>query len=146
MCLPDFSHGSWEFTVRSTPCRSKTNGIAERAVRRVKEGTSAILHGGPIPRNVAVFCAMCKTSPHTGKLQNERRFGEPFFGPVIPCVSMVEHQSISAMSRVRLHQFGKKGPSGHLHWICAEWREASGTEIFWVQTVRKCKTWTRQRQ
>ena len=31
-------------------------------------------------------------------------------------------------------------------WMCAEWRKASGTEIFWVQTVRKCKTWTRQRQ
>ena len=28
---------------RSTPSRSETNGIAERAVRRVKEGTSAVL-------------------------------------------------------------------------------------------------------
>ena len=27
----------------STPHRSETNGIAERAVRRVKEGTSAVL-------------------------------------------------------------------------------------------------------
>ena len=33
---------SWnQFT--STPHRSETNGIAERAVRRVKEGTSAVL-------------------------------------------------------------------------------------------------------
>ena len=31
----------------STPHRSETNGIAERAVRRVKEGTSAVLsHSG----------------------------------------------------------------------------------------------------
>ena len=29
--------------VRPTPHRSETNGIAERAVRRVKEGTSAVL-------------------------------------------------------------------------------------------------------
>ena len=33
---------SWNHCT-STPHRSKTNGIAERAVRRVKEGTSAVL-------------------------------------------------------------------------------------------------------
>ena len=36
---------SWNHCT-STPHRSETNGIAERAVRRVKEGTSAVLlHG-----------------------------------------------------------------------------------------------------
>ena len=33
---------SWNHCA-STPHRSETNGIAERAVRRVKEGTSAVL-------------------------------------------------------------------------------------------------------
>ena len=33
---------SWNHCM-STPQRSETNGIAERAVRRVKEGTSAVL-------------------------------------------------------------------------------------------------------
>ena len=33
---------SWNYST-STPHRSETNGIAERAVRRVKEGTSAVL-------------------------------------------------------------------------------------------------------
>ena len=33
---------SWKHCT-STPHRSETNGIAERAVRRVKEGTSAVL-------------------------------------------------------------------------------------------------------
>ena len=33
---------SWNYCT-STPHRSETNGIAERAVRRVKEGTSAVL-------------------------------------------------------------------------------------------------------
>ena len=33
---------SWNHCV-STPHRSETNGIANRAVRRVKEGTSAVL-------------------------------------------------------------------------------------------------------
>ena len=37
---------SWNHCT-STPHRSETNGIAERAVRRVKEGTSAVLlHSG----------------------------------------------------------------------------------------------------
>ena len=48
----------------STPHRSETNGIAERAVRRVKEGTSAVLlqwlkNGGQIPWN---FTPICETS------------------------------------------------------------------------------------
>ena len=34
---------SWKNHCTSTPHRSETNGIAERAVRRVKEGTSAVL-------------------------------------------------------------------------------------------------------
>ena len=33
---------SWNHCT-STPHRSETNGIAERAVRRIKEGTSAVL-------------------------------------------------------------------------------------------------------
>ena len=38
----------------------------------------------------------------------ERRFGEPFKGPIIPCGAMVEHCRISAREQARLHQFGKK--------------------------------------
>ena len=46
----------------STPHRSETNGIAESAVRRVKEGTSAVVLqsglkvGGQIPWNVTPIC------------------------------------------------------------------------------------------
>ena len=35
----------------STPHRSETNGIAERAVRRVKEGTSAVLLQSGLDKN-----------------------------------------------------------------------------------------------
>ena len=52
---------SWNHCT-STPHRSETNGIAERAVRRVKEGTSAVLLqsglkvGGQILWNVSPIC------------------------------------------------------------------------------------------
>ena len=42
------------------------------------------------------------------KTPYERRFGEPFKGPIIPFVSLVEYYSISAKDQSRIHQFGKK--------------------------------------
>ena len=43
-----------------------------------------------------------------GKTPYERRFGEPFKGPVIPFGSMIEYHPISAKDLSRLHHFGKK--------------------------------------
>ena len=39
-----------------------------------------------------------------GKTPYERRFGQPFEGPIIPFGSLVEYHPITA----RTHQFGKK--------------------------------------
>ena len=43
-----------------------------------------------------------------GKTPYERRFGEPFKGPIIPFGSLVEYYPISAKDQSRIHQFGKK--------------------------------------
>ena len=43
-----------------------------------------------------------------GKTPYERRFGEPFNGPIIPFGSLVEYFPISAKDQSRIHQFGKK--------------------------------------
>ena len=43
-----------------------------------------------------------------GETPYERRFGEPFKGPVIPFGAMVEYHPISARDQSKLHQFGKK--------------------------------------
>ena len=43
-----------------------------------------------------------------GKTPYERRFGQPFKGPIIPFGGMVENQSISVKDLTRLHQFGPK--------------------------------------
>ena len=105
---------SWNHCT-STPHRSDINGIAERAVRRVKEGTSAVLLQSGLNeswwadtmecytylRNVTVFLS-------DGKTPYERRFGQPFKGLMIPFGSLVEYHPFTVKDQSRIHQFGKK--------------------------------------
>ena len=39
---------------------------------------------------------------------NERRFGQPFKGPIIPFGSLVEYHPLTSKDQSRIHQFGKK--------------------------------------
>ena len=105
---------SWNHCT-STPHRSETNGIAERAVRRVKEGTSAVLlqpglnesrwadsmEWNTYLRNVTDLLS-------DGKTPYERRFGQPLKGPIIPFGSLVEYYPLTEKDQSRIHQFGKK--------------------------------------
>ena len=43
-----------------------------------------------------------------GKTPYERRFGQPFKGPIIPFGSLVEYHPVTAKDQPRIHQFGKK--------------------------------------
>ena len=43
-----------------------------------------------------------------GKTPYEKRFGQPFKGPIIPFGSLVEYHPITAKDQSRIHQFGKK--------------------------------------
>ena len=88
---------SWNHCT-STPHRSETNGIAERAVRRVKEGTSAVLLQSGLNESWWADSVECYTYLRNvtdllsdGKTQNERRFGQPSKGPIIPFGSLVEY-------------------------------------------------------
>ena len=91
---------SWNHCT-STPHRSGTNGTAEKAVRRVKVGTSAVLSQSGLVKEWWADSMECYT-PY------ERRFGMPFNGPVIPFGAMVEYHTISAKDQSGLHQFGSK--------------------------------------
>ena len=75
---------SWNHCT-STPHRSETNGIAERAVRRVKEGTSAVLLQSGLNESWWADSTECYTYLRyvtdllsDGKTPYERRFGQPF--------------------------------------------------------------------
>ena len=91
---------SWNHCT-STPHRSETNGIAERAVHRVKEGTSAVLLQSGLDESWWADSMECYTYLRNiqdllsdGKTPFEWRFGEPFQGPIIPFGSLVEYYPI----------------------------------------------------
>ena len=105
---------SWNHCT-STPHRSETNGIAERAVRRVKEGTSAVLLQSGLNGSWWADSMECYTYLRNvtdllsdGKTPYERRFGQPFKGPIIPFGSLVEYHPTTAKDQSRIHQLGMK--------------------------------------
>ena len=51
--------------------------------------------------NMGVIC-------RHGKTPYERRFGQPFKGPIIPFGSLVEYHPFTAKDQSRIHQFGKR--------------------------------------
>ena len=82
---------------------------------RVEEGTSAVLLQSGLEENWWADSMECFTYLRNiqyllsdGKTPYERRFGEPFKGPIIPFGSLVECYPISAKDQTRIHQFGKK--------------------------------------
>ena len=81
---------SWNHCT-STPHRSETNGIAERAVRSVKEGTSAVLLQSGLDENWWADSMECYTYLRDVtdllsdlKTPYAKRFGEPCKRPIIP--------------------------------------------------------------
>ena len=62
--------------------------------------------GGQILWNVTPICETSQI--YDEKTPYERRFGQPFKGPIIPFGSLVEYHPITAKDQSRIHQFGKK--------------------------------------
>ena len=60
-----------------------------------------------------------------GKPPYERRFGQPFKGPIIPLGSLVEYYPITAKDQSRIHQFGKES----LTWIVPRIRIVHGGSL-----------------
>ena len=105
---------SWNHCT-STPHRTETKSIAERAVRRVKEGISAVLLQSGLNESWWADSMECYTHLRNvtellsdGKTPYERRFGQPLKGPIIPFWSLVEYHPITAKDQSRIHQFGQK--------------------------------------
>ena len=141
---------SWNHCT-STPHRSETNGIAETAVRRVKEGTSAVLLQSGLNESWWADSMECYTYlrnvtdlPSDGKTPCERRFGQPFKGPIIPFGSLVEYHPFTAKDQSRIHQFGKKVLPG-LFLGYALYAGEFGKVTYWSQTLRSWRRWTHRK-
>ena len=83
-------------------------------MRRVKEGTSAVLLQSGLNESWWADSMECYTYLRNvtdllsdGQTPYERRFGQPFKGPIIPFGSLVAYHLITA-DQSRIHQFGKK--------------------------------------
>ena len=123
----------------STPHRSETNGIAERAVRRNEEGTSAVLlQAGLDETMVGGFHGMlllsAKHSRHLGRWEDSIR--ETFWGPIIPFGLLVERKTY----RDYINSVQKSCQEYSLDMRCT-WEE-SGKETSWSQTLRNWSRWT----
>ena len=82
-------------------------------MRRVKEGTFGVLLQSGLNESWWADFMECYTYLRNvtdllsdGKTQ--RRFVQPFEGPIIPFGSLVDYHSITAKDQSRIHQFGKK--------------------------------------
>ena len=126
-----FEDLSWNHCA-STPLRSETNGIAERTVRRVKEGTSAVLLQSGLNENWWADAMECKTYLRNvtdllsdGKTPFERRFGQPFEGPIIPFGSLVEYHPYNCEGSVKNPSIWKES----LTWIVPRIRSVRGENL-----------------
>ena len=103
----------------STPHRSETNGVIERAVRRVKEGTSACLVQSGLneewwDRATKCYCFLRNVVDLLidGQTAWMKRFGVDFDGPTIPFGAEVLYKPSSNEDAKRIHRFGNKLLSG----------------------------------
>ena len=81
----------------------------------MNEGTSAVLLQSGLDENCwadsmefYTYLRNVTDLLSDGKTPCERRFGKPFYGPIIPFGSLVEYHPITAKDQSRIHQFGKK--------------------------------------
>ena len=99
---------------------SPTNGVAERAVRRVKEGTAALLLQSGLSEDwwkqaIQCFCFLrniVDKLPDDNVTAYERRFGVKFDGPILPFGCEVTFQPSYKGDIARLHKYGSKVLSG----------------------------------
>ena len=152
---------SWNHRI-ATPHRSETSGIADWAVRWVKEGTSAVLlQSGSNEKwwsdSMECCCYLRNVQDllADGKSQNERRCGDSFKGPTIPLDALVGYLPNSERQS-KNSSIWKESITRNLSGICFDrWRNWEEDilsadieelviwmhqKIFPVDTIRK-KSW-----
>ena len=109
-------------------------------MRRVKEGTSAVLLQSGLNESWWADSMECYTYLRNvtdllsdGKTPCERRFGQPFKGPIIPFGSLVEYHPITAKDQSRIKSIWKES----LTWIVPRIRFVRGRNLERCHTGRR---------
>ena len=141
---------SWNHCT-STPHRSETNGIAERAVRRVKEGTSAVLLQSGLDEKRWADSMECYTYLRSiqdllsdGKTPYERSFGKPCEGRsflVVHWLIITLFLRKTSQESINLERKSYLDCSSDA--LCT--RREFGRVTYWLQTLRSWKRWTHQK-
>ena len=125
---------SWNHCT-STPHRSETIGISQRAARRIKEGTSAVLLQSGLDEkwwadSMECYCYLRNIQDllSDGKTPYERRFGIPFNGTVIPFGAMVEISLYLCEGPIETTPIWSISPSRCIPWIFVVRGRESGKE------------------
>ena len=120
-CCEDLS---WNHCT-STPHRSETNGIPKRAVRRIKEGTSAVLWQSGLhekwwadPMECHCYLRNIRDLLSDGKTPYERPFGMPFNKPGDTVWSDGRISPQLMFSTYRTTSIWSKSLARKIPWIC----------------------------
>ena len=141
---------SWNHCT-STPHRSETNGIAERAVRRVKEGTSAVLSQSGLDENwwadsmeCNIYLRNIQDLLSDGKTPYERRFGNHLKDRSFRLVNWLSITlSLRKTSQESVNLERKFYLDCSLDTLCT--RGEFGRVTYWSQTLRSWRRWTHRK-
>jgi len=116
--------------------RSETNGMIERCVQKINEGTSAVRGQSGLaeawwPYAMRFFCFMSNVLDILidGKTSYENRWGRKFGGPLYPFGCEVDYHAIGP-DKDRCSQFGTKTLPGFFLGMCRSRTEEIGKMIF----------------
>ena len=100
--------------------------------------------GGQIPWNVTPICETSQIYYLMGRRAYERRFGQPFKGPIIPFGTLVEYYTIFAkdsQESISLERKSYLDCSSDTLWTRVEF----GRVTYWLQTLRSWRRWTHRK-
>ena len=104
----------------STPHRPQSNGVAENAVRRVLEGTRAVLFASGLSHawwreatRAYAYMRNIHDKVHSNKTPYEHRFNEPFPGIIVPFGCLIEYKPRAEKEVDQVFKFDKRTLPGN---------------------------------